>query len=188
MREAYRIILEHIRKKENGQMRIAIDGRCASGKTTLAALLQKETDAVVFHMDDFFLRPDQRTKERLMQPGGNVDYERFTQEVLRPLERGGTFSWRPFSCKEMALSDPVSVTPGRLVIVEGSYSCHPALWDFYDLRVFLSVDPKEQLARIRKRNGEEALVNFKNRWIPLEEQYFKAYRIRERCELAFEMR
>ena len=40
---------------------VAIDGRCGSGKTTLAARLQKDLYCRVFHMDDFFLRPQQRT-------------------------------------------------------------------------------------------------------------------------------
>ena len=36
-------------------------------------------------MDDFFLRPEQRTEERLKEVGGNVDRERFLEEVARPL-------------------------------------------------------------------------------------------------------
>ena len=35
---------------------VAIDGRCAAGKTTLAASLQAQLACNVFHMDDFFLR------------------------------------------------------------------------------------------------------------------------------------
>ena len=61
---------------------VALDGRCASGKTTLAALLQQQTGCSVVHMDHFFLRPEQRTRERLEQPGGNVDYERFLACLL----------------------------------------------------------------------------------------------------------
>ena len=55
---------------------IAIDGRCCAGKTTLAAKLKEQNGWSVFHMDDFFLQPKQRTKERLAQPGGNVDYDK----------------------------------------------------------------------------------------------------------------
>ena len=33
-------------------------------------------------MDDFFLQPKQRTKERLEQAGGNVDYKRFKKEIV----------------------------------------------------------------------------------------------------------
>lgn len=74
---------------------VALDGRCASGKTTLAALLLQRTGCSVVHMDHFFLRPEQRTRERLEQPGGNVDYERFLAEVLEPLRAGKDCSYRP---------------------------------------------------------------------------------------------
>ena len=39
---------------------IAIDGRCGAGKSTLAARLAELCGGNVFHMDDFFLRPEQR--------------------------------------------------------------------------------------------------------------------------------
>ena len=77
----------------------ALDGRCASGKTTLASALREAVGCGVIHMDDFFLRPEQRTEERLSQPGGNVDRERFLQEVLLPLKRGESFSYRPYDCR-----------------------------------------------------------------------------------------
>ena len=88
---------------------VALDGRCASGKTTLAALLQQQTGCSVVHMDHFFLRPEQRTRERLEQPGGNVDYERFLAEVLEPLRAGKDCSYRPYDCKQQKLAEPVAV-------------------------------------------------------------------------------
>lgn len=75
--------------------------------------------------------------------------------------------------------------PKGVTIVEGAYSCHPTLWDAYDLRIFLDVDGAEQLRRIDKRNGAEALAMFRDRWIPLEERYFETYRIKERCDRVF---
>ena len=89
---------------------IAIDGNCTAGKTTLAGQLSEMYDCNVFHMDDFFLRPEQRTAERFAQTGGNVDYERFLEEVLIPLGTGKPFSYRPFDCGTFALSAPVTVT------------------------------------------------------------------------------
>ena len=47
-----------------GRVIVALDGRCASGKTTLAAELAKRYGWSVVHMDHFFLRPEQRTLER----------------------------------------------------------------------------------------------------------------------------
>lgn len=162
---------------------VALDGRCASGKTTLAALLQQQTGCSVVHMDHFFLRPEQRTRERLEQPGGNVDYERFLAEVLEPLRAGKDCSYRPYDCKQQKLTEPVAVRQDRLIVVEGSYSCHPTLWERYDLHVFLTVNPQEQLRRIERRNGPQGLEMFRQRWIPLEERYFSACRVEERCEL-----
>lgn len=169
---------------ESGQTQIiAIDGRCASGKTTLAGRLQEMLDCTVVHMDQFFLRPWQRTRERLCTPGGNVDYERFSGEVLYPLRQGRAFAYRPYDCKRQAFAEPIAVTPGRIAIVEGSYSCHPALWEAYALRVFLTVNRQEQLRRIRKRNGEQAVEVFLQKWIPMEELYFSTYETERRCDM-----
>ena len=74
---------------------IAIDGRCGSGKTTLATQLSERLGANLIHMDDFFLRPEQRTPERLATPGENIDHERFLSEVLLPLRQGSVFFLPP---------------------------------------------------------------------------------------------
>lgn len=169
---------------ENGNALVAIDGRCASGKTTLAERLRGELgDSVcnVFHMDDFFLRPEQRTAERLEEAGGNVDRERFLEEVLKPLSRGESVLYRPYSCKTGSFAEAFTVPYKPISIVEGAYSCHPSLWDFYGLRIFLTVSGSEQLERIRRRNGEAALNAFSEKWIPLEERYFAAFDIADRC-------
>lgn len=171
-------------QKEKEFLVVAIDGRCASGKTTLANDLQSILACNVFHMDDFFLRPEQRTGERYAEPGGNVDRERFREEVLRPLLEHRAFSYRPFDCHTLALRDFVAVEPKAAAVVEGTYSCHPMLWDSYDLHIFLSVPSEEQMARVKRRNGEDENV-FRERWIPLEERYFEAYAVEERCELKF---
>lgn len=185
MKDLCTVILKAIHSRKKEPLLIAIDGRCAAGKTTLADKIKKETDCNVIHMDHFFLQSNQRTEERLETPGGNVDYERFLEEVMLPFRSGQPFSYRIFDCKSMDFVSEVFVKPNAVTIVEGSYSCHPALWDFYDFRIFLDIEPEEQLCRIRRRNGEEALAVFRDRWIPLEERYFSAYRIQERCDFSF---
>lgn len=173
------------RLKEKESILIAIDGRCASGKTTLAAGLRERAGCGVIHMDDFFLRPEQRTPERLARPGENVDWERFLEEVLWPLRRGIDVVYRPYDCRTQSMGDPITLERSAVVVVEGSYSCHPELWESYDLHVFLDVDPEEQLRRIRARNGAQGVQMFLDRWIPLEERYFQAFSIPQRCELRF---
>lgn len=179
------VIRQQLREKDS--VIIAVDGRCGSGKTTLALRLQKEFAAAVFHMDDFFLRPEQRTAERLAQPGENVDHERFLTEVLLPLHRAETaFCWRPYRCGQQALGDLLNASAARLNIVEGSYSCHPELWPYYDLRVFLTVAPDVQLQRIIRRSGAEKAAVFTELWIPLEEAYFRRYDVQTRCTMRLE--
>lgn len=184
-RQDYDRLTEMIREllTQSPRVIVAIDGRCGSGKTTLAAALQREFSCAVFHMDDFFLRPEQRTEERLAQPGENVDHQRFLQEVLRPVRQGEEVILRPYVCARQALGEAVRVSPDRLTVVEGSYACHPALWDYYDLRVFLSIEPEEQMRRIAERSGAEKAEQFRRRWIPLEEKYFAAYSPADRCDL-----
>lgn len=126
----------------------------------------------VFHMDDFFLRPEQRRPERFAEPGGNVDRERFAAEVLAPLENGSRFSYRPFVCRNMAFGDTVEIEPKTVSFIEGAYSMHPELAGAYDLTVFLSVSPELQHERIMRRNGERSR-DFFERWIPFEEKYFR---------------
>lgn len=166
---------------------IAIDGRCASGKTTLAAMLGETCGCPVIHMDHFFLRPEQRTAERLREPGGNVDRERFLDEVLIPLKQGTSCSYRPYDCHRQELTEAIRIEPGPIYLIEGSYSCHPSLYGYYDFTVFLTVNPTEQLRRIRERNGEGAAVAFEEKWIPLEERYFSSCLIEERCDMCFEL-
>lgn len=180
-------ILEKIKEIKKDSIIIAIDGRCGGGKTTLATQLAKMLDCNVIHMDDFFLRPEQRTEERINTPGENVDHERFLDEVLIPLCENKPFAYRPFSCKNQALGDSVNVEPKPVTIVEGSYSCHPDLWDYYDLRIFVDIHPDVQMQRIINRNGTEAAQMFKNRWIPLEEMYFNAYNIKDKCDISVKL-
>ena len=151
---------------------VAIEGKCTSGKTTLAAELSKIYDCNVFHMDDFFLQPHQRTPERFAETGGNVDYERFQEAVLLPLKAGQAFSYRPFDCKSFTLSQPVAVQPKRVNIIEGSYSLHPYFGNPYDLKILLTVSEEVQRRRVLER---PAFLHqrFFEQWIPMENRYLE---------------
>ena len=171
--------------EEKEYVTVAIDGRCASGKTTLAKQISDKIPCNVFHTDDFFLRPVQRTPERYAEPGGHFDRERFEKEILLQIKKGLPFSYLPFDCRTMTLSSPVSVTPKKISIIEGAYSAHPLLLNYYDLTVFLSVSEAEQRKRIEKRNPDFS-DKFFNRWIPLEEKYISEYDMENKCDLFFE--
>lgn len=185
IRDGVQLILPYIQAPadKSRPFLIAIDGRCASGKTTLSNELSQAISCPVIHMDHFFLPPPMRTKQRLSQPGGNVDRERFTSEVLSFLKSGSSFAYRPFECHTCSYGAPITIEASSVVIIEGSYACHPELRQAYDLTVFMSVSPDIQSERIKKRNGKDAAAIFSQKWIPLEEAYFSAFDISNHCDL-----
>jgi len=164
---------------------VAIDGHAAAGKTSLAAYLKSRYDCNTIHMDHFFLRPEQRTSERLAQPGGNVDYERFKAEVQEPLLAGMPFAYHPFNCRTGDFDAKVNITQKQLAIVEGAYSLHPTLMDVYHIKVFLTISPEEQLRRIEARDGEKLLERFQTEWLPMEHRYFETCNIPQGCDFIF---
>ena len=180
---AFRLIDKLMSEKE--RVLIAVDGTSAGGKTTFSSLLAQVYDCNVFHMDDFFLREEQRTPERYAEPGGNVDRERFLDEVLLPLSEGMNVNYRKFDCRTFTVLSGETISPKKLSIVEGAYSMHPSLAGYYDAALFVCSSPEVQRERILKRNGDMA-ERFFNEWIPLENRYFEAFGIREKCDLVIE--
>lgn len=177
-------VIERIERvyTERERVFVAIDGPCTSGKTTLATVLQRRFGGNVLHMDDFFLRPKQRTPERFAEPGGNVDRERFEDEVLAPLAAGKIAQYRPWDCHTGDFAASHNVEPARLTIVEGSYSMHPALRGYYDLMICLTIDSGEQLRRLEARNPR-MLQRFIDEWIPLENRYFASTETRTAADM-----
>lgn len=172
--------------RDTPKIRVAIDGPCASGKSTLGEVLAQIYGCPVIHMDDFFLRPEQRTPERLAQPGGNVDYERFSREVLSPLLAGQEVSYRPWSCQRQSFDPPVRIPPTPLTVVEGCYSLREDLRHAYQLRIWAHADWDSRKRRLLARGGEECLDRFEQLWIPLEDRYFQEMKVRDCCQLSIE--
>lgn len=184
----YRLVMEFLHKIKAGKKRviIAIDGRAGSGKTTFAKRVQEALDCNVFHMDDFFLPASLKTEKRLQEPGGNVHYERFYEEVIAPIVKGMPVVYRPYNCQTGELEEEMSFKPKQITVVEGVYSLHPLFQPFYDFKVFMTVDQEVQLARIERRNGKEMLQDFVERWIPLEENYFRQLNIEKQCDITID--
>jgi hypothetical protein len=113
-------------------------------------------------MDDFFLRPEQRTAKRLKMPGENVDYERFLEEVLLPYKAGAALSYRPFDCSTQQLQAPVHIVPGKLLIVEGAYSCHKSLYEHYD-QILAAIN---DIGLIGNARAKEEAVELLGRYAP----------------------
>ena len=165
---------------------LALDGRCGSGKTTLADRLAKQFPAsIVLHTDDFYLPPAQRLHGWEKLPCANMDLVRLRDEALRPAYAGQPVQYRAYSCREGAYQPAQELPTQPLVILEGSYSHHPLLTGYETLRVFVTCSKEEQTRRLQEREGER-YANFAARWVPLEEGYFAQYRIEKTADFVID--
>lgn len=164
----------------------AIDGPCATGKSTLGARLSLLYGCPLFHTDDFFLPPERKTPERLAQPGGNVDYERFFAQVLAPLSHGEPVRYQPYRCHSGALETARTIPSAPLAVVEGVYSLRPEFQPLYQVKCFLTAPWPVREARLLDRCGPDGLERFQTLWIPLENQYFRAFSIADVCDVHLE--
>lgn len=158
--------------QKKGRAVVAIDGRCGSGKSSLARLMEQVFSCRVFHMDDFYLPVKERAENWLEIPGGNMDLVRFREEVLGPVFAGQAVDYRAFDCSTGRHMPTVRVEPAPLTVIEGSYSHHPSLEAEYDLKLFVTCGKQEQLRRLKVREGDY-FPTFERLWMPLEEQYIR---------------
>ncbi len=168
-----------------GPVVAAIDGLSGSGKTRLSELIGQLFPCNIFHMDDFYLPPAQRTQDWAEIPGGNMDFHRFYETVLQPVSHGETVQYRPYDCQTDTFRVSRSLPPQQLNIVEGSYSHHPILNGQYDLRIFLTCSQETQRSRLQKREGEYFPV-FEQCWIPMENRYFERFGVRNAAEIVID--
>ena len=70
----------------------------------------------------------------------------------------------------------------EITVIEGSYSMYPSLRSYYDLSIFIDIDPAKQLQRITKRNPDN-YQDFVEKWIPFENMYFDADNVKEACDI-----
>ena len=161
---------------------IALDGFCASGKTTLSEELEKRFGARVIHTDDFYLPRDMRSAERYAEPGGTIHYERLKAEVIDRLADPG-LTYGVFSHEIMGIARTRTLPAASVTVIEGAYASHPYFGDYADLRCFMETDPEEQRRRILARNGPERLKLFEERWIPYERRYEAAFGIRDMADV-----
>jgi hypothetical protein len=120
--------------------------------------------------------------------GGNLDRERFQEEIVQPLLAGNPVCYRRFDCTTQTLGEPITVPHAALTVVEGAYSLHPAFGQYYHLSVLLDVDPALQQERIRMRNAPWLAKRFFEEWIPMENEYFAKTGVEARVDLRFEVR
>jgi len=135
-------------------------------------------------MDNFFLPFERKTLQRLSEPGGNIDYERFIDIILPALKQNETFSYTAYNCQTRSYDRTVEVCDCELIVIEGSYSLHEKFGIYYDYSLFLTVSDFQQLERLETRcNDNKKFSLFKTKWIPMESHYHQKQNVLRRCNL-----
>lgn len=170
-------------------LRVAVDGPDAAGKSTLAAELARSlagTRETILASVDHFHRPRHARYQRgQLSPDGYYqdafDYDAIVASVLRPLGPGGSRRYRTavFDYR----TDTPSVEPARhaaqdaVLLFEGVFLLRPALRDFWDLTVYLDIDPDEAIRRASARDvdlfgsAEAVRDRYRLRYLPAQRLY-----------------
>jgi uridine kinase len=175
-----RELVDDIRALESpqGPVVVAIDGRSASGKTTLALWLAAELGATLVHMDDFY-RDMPEPARWLLRPAQGVeqffDWQRLRREALEPLSRGHAVSYRGYDWDAGGglSAEHHVVEAAAVVILEGVYAARPELDDLVHLRVLVDASPERRARRRLERADHQGL---EARWDAAEEFYFTEIR------------
>lgn len=171
--------------------RVAIDGRSAAGKTTLADKLATAIggigrEVVRASIDDFH-RPGHKyrsgsgqwTPQSYYDEG--YDYAAFRDLLLRPLGPGGSRVCRPAlfdSFHDVWLPDEWRAVGDQAVaIVDGVFLLRPELAGHWDYLIWLDIDDETMVERARQRDvawvGSADVVEerYRRHWIPTHELY-----------------
>jgi len=152
---------------------IAIDGKCACGKTTLAQHLSEHYHAVVVHADDFFDNADQEI---------GINSQRFKEEILNRAVKGKALEYQRYDCAKKKMLSVKTDILQEWLIIEGVYAANTQLYDAYDAVLFMDIEPKEQLKRLGLRS-QILLPRFQNEWIPRENTYFQREKLYLKADL-----
>lgn len=136
---------------------IAVEGRCASGKTTICNKLQ---NATIIHADDFFSKTDL------------LDYD-LLKKLLDKLQIGKNIKYTAYSCQTNSYYEKEIIDVKPIVIIEGVYSYSNPLKKYYTNLVYIETSKDLQSKRLmQKTNNKNIIDSYLNKWIPREEAYF----------------
>ena len=175
---------------ESGPIRVAIDGRTASGKTTFAdALATAVADLgrpIIRSSIDGFHRPKtERYARGRYSPEGYYfdarDLAAIRRLLLDPLGPDGSRLYRTASF-DLEADHPIEVSPSiapleAVLIVDGTFLQRPELAAGWDAVIFLRVSEEETVRRGIQRDSdllgglEAATALYSKRYVPAENIY-----------------
>ncbi|HLZ25982.1 MAG TPA: hypothetical protein VKV73_01520 [Chloroflexota bacterium] len=154
---------------------VAVDGRSASGKTTLGERLRTAvTDAEVVHTDDIAWSHSRFGWDDLLIGG-----------VLEPLHRGQAVHYQPPAWASRGRSGQIDVSANAsLVIIEGVGAARREVTHLLDAAVWVQSDSREAERRAARRNGGDAAAAAQTRdWMAEEFPFLAADRPWERATI-----
>ena len=167
-------VIEAVRGRK-GTRWIGVDGKGATGKTTLAGQIAAVfPGSVVVHIDDF-ARPDVR--------GWELD--RFVRQILTPLLAGRPGRYQRWDFDRNVGAEWHTVPVGVPVIVEGVSATDERLGVPWDFTIWVEVPYQLRLARALERDGPELMERWLTDWMPSEDAYEKEQRPQERVDLVY---
>jgi len=169
-------------KKLQGQVVISIDGPCGSGKTTISKEIEEKLHFNILHMDDFYLPFQKRDKNWMNIIAGHMDFDRLIDNVLEPYKERHKVNYISYDCHSDKFMQEIPVDLNKFLVIEGSYTAHPLLAKYVDLRIYIDIDKDTQVDRLTKRNSD-VVDKFISMWVPYEYRYFEELKIKELSDL-----
>lgn len=173
-------------------VRVAVDGRPASGKSTLAdelgdALRAQGRSVVRATIDEFMHPRTVRYRRGIDSPEGcyhdSFDFDAIHEALLHPLGPAGSRQFRERSYDrdtDRVVSPSTTTAPEDAVLLfDGVFLMRPELNASWDLHILVATSFEESLRRARLRDIEtlgsvtRVEERFRNRYLPSQEYYFE---------------
>jgi uridine kinase len=160
---------------KHGTRWVGVDGKGATGKTTLAALIAAALPGSVMVQIDDFARPDVQGWER----------DRFVRQVLKPLLAGRPGRYQRWDFDRNMGAEWHTVPFGVPVVVEGVSATDERLGVPWDFTIWVELPYEVRLARALERDGPERMDRWLDDWMPSEDAYEAAQRPQDRVDLVY---
>lgn len=160
---------------------IAVDGPAGSGKTTFAASLNGELQALgqrlaTVHLDDLYEGWSGLEAADLES--------RVREQLLHPLSEGRSGNWQRYDWEAQRLSEWHELPPPDVLIVDGCGSGALGFAPYITVLVWVEADRDTRIARGVERDGAEVLPRWLE-WMESEARHFAAHGTRRRADLRY---
>jgi uridine kinase len=177
-------------RRRHATLLVGIDGRGASGKSTLARALECAAgDLTVVEFDDFYLPSADRQARAARgdtEIGGDFDWRRLRDQVLLPLTRDRPAEYQRYDWPGDRLAEWLTVPVGGTVVVEGNFCTRRELFGLYDYTLWVEAPHELRLERGVRRGGPDTRERWLTEWMPEEERYLEAEQPAGRVDLVLD--